>query len=156
MHSILIFSEFPTLKGIADNKPGNVRIQNSDCSFSLVEDKCLRKYTGSGTCTFSQILSQFVPDVDLEDATNNFIVPSKFLISKFDVSKCQEQDGVVSFRGRSVESVELVPQHLALGGETELEVSWNFLEVFNPANLEVKLKGLTSVGKDTIRDSIQI
>ena len=121
-----------------------------------MEDKCLRKYSASGTCAFSQILSQLVPDIDLEDATNNFIVPSKFLISKFDVSKCQEQNGVVSFKGRSVESVELVLQQLILGVETELQISWNFLQAFNPGNLEVKLKGQTSIGEDTVLTSIKM
>ena len=142
-----MLSDVPTLEEIANNKPASARVQNSDCSFTLGDDNCLRQYTAEGTCVFSQVLSQLVPDVNIEESTNNFIVPAKFRISGFDVSKCQGSDGVVAFKGESVESVELAPQQLAMGAGTELRISWNYLKTFNPDHLEVKLKGYASIGK---------
>ena len=140
-------TEFPSLKEIADATPETVKIQSSECSFNSNNDDCLRHYASEGICAFSQVLSQLVPDLSIEDATNNFIVPEKFQISGFDMSKCQDDNGIVTFKGKSLESVELVPQQLTLGAETELQISWNFLKPINPEALEVKLKGQTSIGE---------
>ena len=135
------------MKEIANHKPASVKIQNSDCSFTLGNDNCLRQYTAEGTCFFSQILSQLVPDINIQESTNNFIVPAKFRISAFDVSKCQGSDGVVAFKGQSVESVEIAPQQLTMGAGTELKVSWNYLTTLSPVPLDVKLRGQIEIGK---------
>ena len=135
------------MKEIADTKPETVKIQSSECSFNLDNDDCLRHYTSEGVCALKQVLSQLVPDLDIGDATNDFIVPDKFQVSGFDVSKCQDDNGVVTFKGKSLESVELVPQKLTLGAETKLELSWHFLKPINLEALEVKLKGNTAIGE---------
>ena len=57
------------------------------------------------------------------------------------------KNGLVTFFAKSVESVELIPQHLTMGGETNLRLSWNVVTKFDPEKLEVKLKGFTSIGK---------
>ena len=138
------------MKEIANNKPANARIQNSDCSFTLGDDNCLRQYTAEGTCAFSQVLSQLVPDVNIEEKTNNFIVPAKFRISAFDVSKCHGSEGLVAFKGESVESVELAPQQLTMGAGTELRIWWNYLKTLNPDHLEVNMRGQTAIGKNRV------
>ena len=135
------------MKEIADTKPETVKIQSSECSFNLDNDDCLRRYTSEGVCALKQVLSQLVPDFDIGEVTNDFIVPDKFQVSGFDVSKCQDDNGVVTFKGKSLESVELVPQKLTLGAETKLELSWHFLKPINLEALEVKLKGKTAIGE---------
>ena len=135
------------MKEIADSIPENVKIQGSECSFKFGSGNCLRQYTAEGTCILSQVLSQLVPDINIEEGTNNFILPAKFRISALDVSTCQDNYGVVSFKGQSVESVELATQQLTMGAGTKLQLSWNYLKTFNPDALAVKLEGHTSIGK---------
>ena len=96
-----------------------------------------------------RVLSQLFPDVNIEDSTNKFIVPAKFEVRKFRIFVCPKdpKNGIVMFFTKSVESVELVPQHLTLGAETRLRISWNFLTKFDPEKLEVNLKGFTSIGE---------
>ena len=92
-------------------------------------------------------MSQLVPNVNMEESTKNFIVPAKFRLLNFDLSRCDGESDFVIMKGTSVESVELVPQQLTLGVGTELHLSWDFVHDFNPSKLEVKLKGQTSIGE---------
>ena len=144
---IVSLLDFPSLKQIADNELRTVNIQNSDCSFMQEEGDCLKRYNAKGTCTLSQILSQLVPNVNMEESTKNFIVPAKFRLLNFDLSRCGGESDFVIMKGTSMESVELVPQQLTLGVGTELHLSWDFVHDFNPSKLEVKLNGQTSIGE---------
>ena len=84
----------------------------------------------------------------MEDSTNRFIVPAKYNVGRVEVFVCPGnlRNGIVSFVAKSTESVELVPQQLSLGADTRLRLSWETLIKFNPERLEVKLRGLTSIG----------
>ena len=95
------------------------------------------------------VSSQLFPDVNLEESTSGFIVPAKFEVGIIDVFTCQgnQKDGMVAFLATSVESVELAPQQLTLGADTRLRISWNTLRQFDPLKVEVKLKGVTSLGQ---------
>ena len=94
------------------------------------------------------VSQQLFPDVNLEESTNKFIAPAKFTVERIEVFACEDnaKNGIVSFVGKSSESVELVPQQLTLGAETRLRISWSTLKDFDPEKLEVKLDGFTSIG----------
>ena len=94
------------------------------------------------------VSQQLFPDVNLEESTNKFIAPAKSTVERIEVFACEDnaKNGIVSFVGKSSESVELVPQQLTLGAETRLRISWSTLKDFDPEKLEVKLDGFTSIG----------
>ena len=94
------------------------------------------------------VLSQLFPGVNLLTLTNEFIVPAKFSLKKFEINKCQGNNKfeTVHFKAKSTESVELIPQQLTLASQTELSASWKYKQQVVNEKLAIKLKGKTSIG----------
>lgn len=144
------FLDFPNFQEILAGRPANFKISNSECSFKKNSDGCPTRYKAStDSCTFSTVIAQLFPDVDIAASTNNFIVPAKFQVKKIESFGCpgNNKNGLVTFVMKSVESVELVTQQLTLGSETSVRISWNVLQQFQPERLSVQLKGFTSIGE---------
>ena len=131
------------------NPPQSFKIGGTDCTFTKIESECPVKYKGKGTCSLHSLSQQLFPDINVEESTSKLIVPAKFNAKGIEIFACPQnpKNGVFSIAAKSIESVELAPQRLTLGAETQLTISWNTLIAFDPKTLEVKLDGFTSIGR---------
>ena len=128
----------------------SVKIQNTDCTYSRKGgNKCETTYAASsGLCSMKIVIAQLFPGVSLLDITHKFINPEKFDARRFKVNKCSgNKFETIAFKAKSLESVELAPQHMTLAAETDLTIRWKYKEEVKIESLQIALRGMTSVGK---------
>ena len=103
----------------------------------------------SGTCQLKSTINQLFHDVDIALATSNFIVPEKFIVQKLKINACQrtKENGIITFKAKSSESLELLPRLLSLGPGSSLTLKWIAADKIAPETLAVALKGRTTLGK---------
>ena len=143
----------PDLGILLGKDQGSTKYKFSECEIDVTRDECKISFepdpkSCKSGLSLNGILEKFMPSLDISKITNNMVMPSIFMIKKFEVNKC---DGEIAFTAEANEPFELVGGKLKISqGHLSLSFSYKISE-FQLSSIAVDIKGTLKIGDQSLK-----